>query len=97
MREKVPKSSLVTGEAAPTNNEFLRICPFSTTISEDFLVLALREGPKICEDKIPHYLTSMERVFRPIGPLAHPPLLGAHQGGRATTRPSKKGSYEGSL
>ena len=35
----------------------------SSLISEDFLELALREGPKISEDKNPHYLISVERVF----------------------------------
>ena len=32
-------------------------------ISENFLALALREGPQISEDKNPHQLISEERVF----------------------------------
>ena len=38
--------------------------PFSSLIKEISLVLALREGPKISEDKNPHSLISVERVFK---------------------------------
>ena len=38
--------------------------PNNGLISEDFLVLALREGPKISEDKHHHFVISVERVFR---------------------------------
>ena len=52
----VLKICLCTGneclKVSEETHYLVRICPSSSLITEDFLVLALREGPKIIEDKI---------------------------------------------